>query len=98
MGIMSLHQRLARLFPLPAANSHPLPPPHTHTHTHTRTQLAVEHAAAGSFSSAMSLLHRQLGVANFEPLRPYFLDLYTASHAWVPGIPGAPSTLTHLDR
>ncbi len=61
-------------------------------------QLAAEHAAAGSFQSAMSLLHRQLGVADFEPLRPYFIDLYTASHATVAGLTGAPAMITHLDR
>lgn len=63
-----------------------------------RTQLAVQHVAAGSFQSAMSLLHRQLGVANFEPLKPFFLDAYSASHASLPGLQGVPSILTHLDR
>ncbi|GAX83376.1 hypothetical protein CEUSTIGMA_g10801.t1 [Chlamydomonas eustigma] len=63
-----------------------------------RTQLAVDHVAAGSFQSAMSLLFRQLGAAAFEPLRPYFMDLYTASHAALPGLPGVPAMLSHLDR
>ena len=63
-----------------------------------RTQLAVDHIAAGSFQSAMSLLFRQLGAAGFEPLRPYFMDIYSASHASMPGLPGAPSMLAHLDR
>jgi len=63
-----------------------------------RTQLAAEHVAAGAFQSAMSLLHRQLGAAAFEPLRPYFLELYTASHALVPGITSAPGMITHIDR
>lgn len=63
-----------------------------------RTQLAAEHAAAGSFQSAMSLLHRQLAVSNFEPLRPYFMDLYTASHAVYGGVPGTPALLTHIER
>eukprot|EP00955_Chlamydomonas_euryale_P029502 311167-Chlamydomonas_euryale.AAC.1 len=44
-----------------------------------RGHLASEAAAAGSFQDAMSLLHRQLGVASFEPLRPYFVDLGTMS-------------------
>ena len=51
-----------------------------------------------SSQSAMSLLHRQLGVANFEPLRPYFMDVFSASHASLPGLQGVPSILTHLDR
>lgn len=63
-----------------------------------RTQLAVDHVAAGSFQSAMSLLFRQLGATNFEPLRTYFLDVYTASHAVLPGLQGVPSIITHLDR
>lgn len=63
-----------------------------------RTQLAAEHAAAGSWATAMSLLHRQLGAANFEPLKPYFMDLYTASFASLPGLHGVPSMLAHLDR
>ena len=63
-----------------------------------RTQLAVDHIAAGSFQSAMSLLFRQIGATSFEPLRPLFLDIYSASHASLPGLPGMPSMLTHLDR
>ncbi|GLI66143.1 hypothetical protein VaNZ11_009877 [Volvox africanus] len=63
-----------------------------------RTQLAAEHAAAGSWATAMSLLHRQLGASNFEPLKPYFMDLYTASFASLPGLHGAPSMLAHIDR
>eukprot|EP00798_Chlamydomonas_sp_ICE-L_P024535 gene24536-10140_t len=63
-----------------------------------RTQLAADHVAAGSFLSAMSLLHRQLGVTNFAPLKQYFMDMYTASHAAVPGLQGLPSMVTHLER
>lgn len=63
-----------------------------------RSQLAVEHVAAGSFQSAMSLLFRQLGATAFEPLRTYFLDVYAASHATLPGLQGVPAVLTHLDR
>lgn len=51
-----------------------------------RTQLAADHVAAGQFQGAMSLLFRQLGVVNFEPLKPHFLELYTASHAALPGL------------
>ncbi|EFJ41149.1 hypothetical protein VOLCADRAFT_77684 [Volvox carteri f. nagariensis] len=63
-----------------------------------RTQLAAEHAAAGSWATAMSLLHRQLGAGNFEPLKPYFMELYIASFASLPGLHGMPSMLAHLDR
>jgi len=57
----------------------------------------AEHIAAGGFQTAMSLLHRQLGVANFEPLRPLFMDLFAASHAVMPGLAGLPSMLSHID-
>ncbi len=63
-----------------------------------RTQLAAEHAAAGEFGGAMSLLHRQLGAASFEPLRPFFLELYAASHASLPGLQGVPSVVVGVDR
>lgn len=51
-----------------------------------RSQLAAEHVAAGQFQGAMSLLYRQLGVVQVEPLRPHFLELYNASHAALPGL------------
>lgn len=63
-----------------------------------RTQLVADHVAAGSFSTAMSLLFRQLGATSFEPLKPYFMDLYTASHGTLPGLPGTLPLLTGLDR
>lgn len=31
---------------------------------------------------------RQLGIVNFEPLRPYFLDLHAASQGYLPTLPG----------
>ncbi|PNW73616.1 hypothetical protein CHLRE_13g565850v5 [Chlamydomonas reinhardtii] len=63
-----------------------------------RTQLAAEHAAAGSWATAMSLMHRQLGAADFEPLKPYFMDLYSAAFGVLPGLNGVPSVMAHLDR
>lgn len=63
-----------------------------------RTQLAAEHIAAGSFQSAMSLMHRQLGATAFEPLKPYFMEIYAASHGSLPGMTGLPSMTCHLDR
>eukprot|EP00976_Prorocentrum_cordatum_P091739 1188644-Prorocentrum_minimum.AAC.6 len=50
--------------------------------------LAGQQAAAGCFDAAMRLLNRQLGIASFEPMRPYFLDLTAASGALLPGLPG----------
>jgi len=63
-----------------------------------RTSLAAEHAAAGQFQSAMSLLFRQLGVVDFEPLKPHMLDLYNASHGCLPGLQGIPPVVVGLDR
>mmetsp|Transcript_6188 Transcript_6188/g.15793 ORF Transcript_6188/g.15793 Transcript_6188/m.15793 type:complete len:347 (+) Transcript_6188:137-1177(+) len=57
-----------------------------------------EHAAAGDFDSAMRLLHRQLGIVNFSPLRQYFIDAALASHAPLPGITFAPTLNFPLGR
>lgn len=46
--------------------------------------LAVDHIAAGSFDSAMQLLHRQVGAVNFEPLKPLFMEVYQSSRLFAP--------------
>ncbi|CAN1317310.1 Coatomer subunit alpha-1 [Linum perenne] len=48
-----------------------------------RSSLAAEHVAAGNFDSAMRLLHRQLGIKNFTPLKSMFLDLHTGSQSYL---------------
>ncbi|KAI0230835.1 hypothetical protein L0F63_007459 [Massospora cicadina] len=48
--------------------------------------------------SAMQLLHRQLGVVNFVPLKPHFLNILSASQAYLPGISGLPSMTSGLRR
>lgn len=62
-----------------------------------RSQLAAEAAAAGDFGAALSLLHRQLGLAAAEPLRAHMLELHAASHAALPGLPGTQPLLPGLD-
>ena len=52
-----------------------------------KSSLAGECAAVGAFDTAMRLLNRQIGAANFEPLKTHMLELYMASHAYVPGVP-----------
>lgn len=47
--------------------------------------LAADHVAAGSFETAMSLLNRQVGAVNFEPLKPLFLQTYSASKLYIQG-------------
>ncbi|KAJ9099019.1 hypothetical protein QFC20_005776 [Naganishia adeliensis] len=49
--------------------------------------LAIDHAAAGSYESAMQLLHRQVGAVEFAPLKEYFLAAYQTSHVHVPANP-----------
>lgn len=62
-----------------------------------RCQLAADQAAAGAFDTCMRLLHRQLGVVNFEPLKPAMMDLYSASHAILPAFPGLAGEVGTID-
>ncbi|CAN0858592.1 Coatomer subunit alpha-2 [Linum grandiflorum] len=48
-----------------------------------RSSLAAEHVAAGNFDTAIRLLHRQLGIKNFTPLKSIFLDLHTGSQSYL---------------
>ena len=49
--------------------------------------IAADHAAAGSFETAMQLLNRQVGAVNFAPLKPRFLEIYQASKTYLPATP-----------
>ena len=60
--------------------------------------LAADHVAAGSFESAMQLLNRQIGAVNFEPLKPRFLEIYTASKTYLPANAGLPSLVNYVRR
>jgi len=62
------------------------------------SSLAADHAAAGSFESAMGLLNRQVGIVNFAPLKPVFLQLHQAARVSLPGLPGLPSLTAFLHR
>jgi coatomer protein complex subunit alpha (xenin) len=62
------------------------------------SSLAGEHAAAGSFDTAMRLLNRQLGIKNFEPLRSVFLELHLASHTFLPTMVSLPVLPLALER
>jgi len=62
------------------------------------SSLAGEHAAAGSFDSAMRLLNRQLGIKNFAPLRNVFLDLHLASQSFLPTLVSVPVLPQFLER
>lgn len=47
---------------------------------------------------ARCLRCRQAGIVNFEPLRPYFMEVYQGSQAVLPCLPGLPSLVTAVDR
>ncbi|KAL8160659.1 hypothetical protein V2J09_002196 [Rumex salicifolius] len=63
-----------------------------------KSSIAAEHAAAGNFDTAMRLLHRQLGIKNFIPLRPMFLDLNAGSHTYVREFPSSPVLSVAIER
>ncbi|KAJ3935811.1 MAG: coatomer subunit alpha-2 [Lentinula lateritia] len=60
--------------------------------------LAADHVAAGSFDTAMQLLNRQLGVVNFEPLKPLFLSIYRSSHTYISPVASLPPLQLHIRR
>ena len=62
------------------------------------SNLAVDHCAAGSFDSAMRLLSQQVGVVNFAPLKPYFMNLFSASRGHLLTIPAIPALSSALYR
>lgn len=63
-----------------------------------RSSLAAEHAAAGNFDTAMRLLSRQLGIKNFAPLRPMFLDLHSGSHSFLRAFSNSPVLSLAIER
>uniref|UniRef100_M4B2G5 Coatomer subunit alpha n=1 Tax=Hyaloperonospora arabidopsidis (strain Emoy2) TaxID=559515 RepID=M4B2G5_HYAAE len=62
------------------------------------SSLAADHAAAGSFQTAMQLLHRQIGVINFEPLKPVFLQVFSGGSVCLPTQGNCPSLQAWLQR
>ena len=41
---------------------------------------------------------RQLGIGNFEPLKPFFLEVYSGALAVVPTLPGTPIVPVPLEH
>jgi len=60
--------------------------------------LAADHAAAGAFDTAMENLHKQIGIVDFEPFRPYFLAAFAQARTANTGITTAPCMLTFSHR
>ncbi|CAN0878256.1 Coatomer subunit alpha-1 [Linum grandiflorum] len=63
-----------------------------------KSSLAAEHVAAGNFDTAMRLLQRQIGIKNFTPLKPFFLDLHSGSHSYLRAVPAASVVSIALER
>ncbi|KAJ7321508.1 hypothetical protein OS493_034563 [Desmophyllum pertusum] len=64
----------------------------------TNSQLAVDHVLAGSFESAMRLLHDQLGVVVFEPYKPLFMLSFGCGRTALLAMPGGPPLMGHPHR
>lgn len=52
--------------------------------------LAIDHAAAGSFESAMQLLNRQVAAVDFAPLKPLMMAVYQQANVYVSANPSLP--------
>jgi coatomer subunit alpha len=60
--------------------------------------LAADHVAGGNFESAMQLLNRQIGAVNFAPLKPRFMEIYTASKTFLPASVGLAPLVNYIRR
>ncbi|KAF2972016.1 hypothetical protein GQX73_g1504 [Xylaria multiplex] len=60
--------------------------------------IAADHIAAGSFESAMNLLNRQVGAVNFAPLKPRFMEIYSATRTYVPASASLPPLVNYVRR
>ncbi|XP_013382389.1 coatomer subunit alpha isoform X2 [Lingula anatina] len=54
------------------------------------SQLPVDHLLAGSFETAMRLLHDQIGVVSFDEYKQIFLQTYSRSRSMYLGLPSLP--------
>jgi coatomer protein complex subunit alpha (xenin) len=62
------------------------------------SSIAADHAAAGSFDTAMQLLNRQIGVVNFGPLKKHFMAVYGAASCSLPLMPSSMSLPMSMQR
>ena len=60
------------------------------------SSVAADHVASGSFDSAMRLLHRQIGIVNFGPLKPNFLKIHTSARAHLSTLDVFPALESYL--
>jgi len=59
---------------------------------------AGDHVAAGSYETAMQLLHRQFGIVNFAELKFLFISTYRAAHTYLSPIASLPPLQLHVRR
>lgn len=57
---------------------------------------AAGYVAAGAFEQAATLLNKQIGVVNFEPLRSRFMEVYTSSKLYLPGVDDLPAMKDYI--
>lgn len=60
--------------------------------------LVADLVAAGSFDQAMHVLHRSVGIVNFAPLKPLFMQIYNSTYCSLPQLPGSSSLVSPLQR
>ncbi|CAL9076488.1 unnamed protein product, partial [Musa acuminata var. zebrina] len=63
-----------------------------------KSSLAGEHVAAGNFDTAMRLLSRQLGIRNFAPMKPLFMDVFVGSHTYMHAFATTPAISTAVEK
>jgi coatomer protein complex subunit alpha (xenin) len=64
----------------------------------SNSQLVVDHVMAGSFESAMRLMHDQLGIVDFTGYKDIFMSIYQTSRALLPTNPGISSNFSYPTR
>lgn len=62
------------------------------------SKLAVDHVLAGSFDTACRLLHDQVGVVNFEPVKQVMLTIYARSRTAFQGLSYLPALYSYPQR
>uniref|UniRef100_A0A669DQS4 COPI coat complex subunit alpha n=1 Tax=Oreochromis niloticus TaxID=8128 RepID=A0A669DQS4_ORENI len=62
------------------------------------SQLPVDHILAGSFETAMRLLHDQVGVVNFGPYKSLFMQTLSRGRTSYLGLPSLPCLRGHPQR
>jgi coatomer protein complex subunit alpha (xenin) len=62
------------------------------------SQLPADHATAGSLETAMRLLHDQIGIVNFDPLKPLFVQAYSTARTCCIALASLPPLFTYPHR